>query len=128
MRSYFALKKLKKRESFFSWLFGIATRVAKEQQRAVWRQRDMVKSLPERSVDRSRSHDYDLERAVSELGEPYRQVILLRYYGGMSCGEVAEQLAVPLGTVTKRLSRAYAMLRDSLGRADGLRERSEVQP
>ena len=73
-------------------------------------------------------HDYDLEKAVAELAEPYRQVILLRYYGGMSCAEVAERLGMPLGTATKTLSRAYAMLRESLGRRGRSQELSEVQP
>ena len=38
----------------------------------------------------------------------------------MSCSQTAEQLGIPLGTATKRLSRAYAMLREQLSR-----ERSE---
>ncbi|MHC4708615.1 MAG: RNA polymerase sigma factor [Planctomycetota bacterium] len=42
------------------------------------------------------------------------QVVLLRYYGNCSCSQVAQQLGMPLGTVTKTLSRAYAMLRESL--------------
>jgi len=48
-------------------------------------------------------------------------VILLRYYEGLSCQEVAIRLAVPLGTVTKTLSRAYALLRQELA----ARERAE---
>ena len=43
-------------------------------------------------------------------------MILLRYYGGLSCTGIAEQLDMPLGTVTKTLSRAYAVLRDTLQR------------
>ena len=43
-------------------------------------------------------------------------MILLRYYGGLSCSGIAEKLDTPLGTVTKTLSRAYALLRDSLQR------------
>jgi DNA-directed RNA polymerase specialized sigma24 family protein len=41
-------------------------------------------------------------------------VILLRYYEGLSCQEVATRLEMPLGTVTKTLSRAYALLRHEL--------------
>ena len=131
VRSYFALRKLKKPESFSSWLFGIANRVVKEQQRRQQRQRKFVKFVnwsSRRSASHSPQHDYDLEKAVAELAEPYRQVILLRYYGGMSCAEVAERLGMPLGTATKTLSRAYAMLRKSLGRPDRPQELSEVQP
>jgi len=45
-------------------------------------------------------------------------VILLRYYEGLSCQQVADRLKTPVGTVTKNLSRAYA----------GLRQRVQSQP
>ena len=51
---------------------------------------------------------------MAGLPEAYRTVILLRYYGGCSCKQIAEQLDMPLGTVTVTLSRAYALLRDAL--------------
>ena len=41
-------------------------------------------------------------------------MILLRYYEGHSCQEIATRLGMPLGTVTKTLSRAYALLRQEL--------------
>jgi RNA polymerase sigma-70 factor (ECF subfamily) len=55
-----------------------------------------------------------LEEAIAVLPESYRQVILMRYYEGLSCQDVATRLAMPLGTVTKTLSRAYALLRQEL--------------
>ncbi len=58
--------------------------------------------------------DYPLEEAIAVLPETYRQVILLRYYEGLSCQEIATRLDLPLGTVTKTLSRAYALLRQEL--------------
>jgi RNA polymerase sigma-70 factor, ECF subfamily len=60
------------------------------------------------------AEDYALEDAIAALPENYRQVILLRYYEQLSCQEVASRLAMPLGTVTKTLSRAYALLRRDL--------------
>jgi RNA polymerase sigma-70 factor (ECF subfamily) len=116
VRAYFALEKLKKRESFFSWLLGIANRVAKEHQRSEQRRSQMAGALAERAPAPELSPDCGLERAVAALPPPYRELVLLRYYGGCSCSEVAQQLGVPLGTVTKNLSRAYAKLRDSLQR------------
>jgi len=128
VRSYFALGKLRKPESFCSWLFGIAQRVAKEQLRAKGRRAEIASTLPERSRPRPPCHDYDLERAIAGLSKVYRDVILLRYYGDMSCPEVAERLGIPLGTVTKRLSRAYGLLRGSLVRSGREPERKELQP
>ena len=58
--------------------------------------------------------EYPLEEVIALLPESYRQVILMRYYEGLSCQDVATRLGMPLGTVTKTLSRAYALLRQEL--------------
>jgi RNA polymerase sigma-70 factor (ECF subfamily) len=58
--------------------------------------------------------EYPLEEVIALLPESHRQVILMRYYEGLSCQDVATRLAMPLGTVTKTLSRAYALLRTEL--------------
>jgi RNA polymerase sigma-70 factor (ECF subfamily) len=116
VRAYFNMNKLKRPGSFYSWLLGIADRVAKEHQRKehLHRQREVIRSFSAEAAGPELSQDYGLEAAIAELPESYRRVVLLRYYGGRSCSQVAEQLDMPLGTVTKTLSRAYAMLRKSL--------------
>jgi len=116
VRAYFNMSKLKRPGSFFSWLLGIADRVAKEHQRKemLRQQREVIRSFSQEAAGPELSQDYGLEAAIAELPESYRRVVLLRYYGGRSCSQVAEQLDMPLGTVTKTLSRAYAMLRESL--------------
>lgn len=127
VRAYFNMDKLKRPELFFSWLLGIADRVAKEHQRKqqIRRQRELVRSFSEQAANPEFSQDYVLEAAIADLPEAYRKVILLRYYGEHSCNQIAERLDMPLGTVTKTLSRAYAMLRDSLQQHNHM---SEVQP
>jgi len=125
VRAYFKMDKLRKPESFFAWLLGIADLVAKEQQRkeSIRRRRESVRAAAEEAPEPELSQDFALEAAITALPEAYRTVILLRYYGGLLCAGIAEQLDMPLGTVTKTLSRAYAMLRDSLQQQTG----SEVQ-
>ena len=71
--------------------------------------------------------DYPLEQAIAVLPESYRHVILLRFYEGLSCQEVATRLELPLGTVTKTLSRAYALLRQELEIREGA-EQTVNQP
>jgi RNA polymerase sigma-70 factor (ECF subfamily) len=66
--------------------------------------------------------EYPLEEAVAALPETYRQVILLRYYEGLSCQEVATRLGTPLGTITKTLSRGYALLRQELKTREGVEQ------
>jgi RNA polymerase sigma-70 factor (ECF subfamily) len=116
VRAYFNMGKLKRPDSFFPWLLGIADHVAKEHQRKeqIQRQREIVRSFSEEVPSTELSQDYALEAAIAELPEAYRKVVLLRYYGEHSCNQIAQRLDMPLGTVTKTLSRAYAMLRSSL--------------
>ena len=121
VRAFFALKKLRKPESFYAWLLGIASRVLKEQFRThARRQRDRAAAEELLATNSGTEPEYPLEEAIAVLPESYRQVILLRYYEGLSCQEVATRLGMPLGTVTKTLSRAYALLRQELA---GPRER-----
>jgi RNA polymerase sigma-70 factor (ECF subfamily) len=57
----------------------------------------------------------DLDRAMGEISEEQRQVILLVGLEGMSYEEVATILDLPIGTVRSRLSRARERLRELLG-------------
>ena len=56
--------------------------------------------------------------AIDELPAWHRHVVLLIDVHGYDYAEAAEVLALPLGTVKSRLSRARATLRDALVRAD----------
>jgi len=114
VRAFLSLKKLRKPESFYSWLLGIAGRVAKEQFRLELHQRRDCEVAQTMTTDNDDAKDYPLEEAIAVLPENHRQVIVLRYYEGLSCQEVATRLDMPIGTVTKTLSRAYALLRQEL--------------
>lgn len=116
VRAFMSLKKLRQPESFYAWLLGIAARVLKEYFRDAKRQ-DLEQTAAESlqtDQERPADEDYPLEAAIGALPEAYRRVILLHYYDGLSCQEIAARLAVPLGSVTKYLSRAYSMLRQEL--------------
>jgi len=56
--------------------------------------------------------------AVSNLDEPYRETVALRFFGELSLAEIAEQTGRPIGTVKTHLHRGLVRLRTSLeGRA-----------
>jgi RNA polymerase sigma-70 factor (ECF subfamily) len=114
VRGFFRLNTLREAHSFFPWLIGIADRVAKEQAKAAKRHQLAVTKAQRSTPSETDSGDLDVQRAIARLPAPQQEVILLRYYGGLSCAEIAEQLGVALTTVTKRLSRAYAALREQL--------------
>ena len=52
--------------------------------------------------------------ALENLPVPYREIILLSDMEGLSYKEIAQVLAVPIGTVMSRLSRGRQMLRQAL--------------
>jgi RNA polymerase sigma-70 factor (ECF subfamily) len=53
-------------------------------------------------------------RALAALPDEQRRVLELGYFEGLSSAEIAEQLAVPIGTVKSRVAAAMAKLRSAL--------------
>jgi RNA polymerase sigma-70 factor, ECF subfamily len=59
-----------------------------------------------------------VRRAVANLPEPYREVVLLRFFGELSLDEIAREVDRPLGTVKTHLHRGLARLRSSVSPED----------
>ncbi len=57
----------------------------------------------------------ELRRAVEALGDPYREVVLLRFFGDMSLAEIAQETGRPLATVKTHLHRGLLRLRSNAG-------------
>ena len=55
-----------------------------------------------------------MQQAIEELSLPFREIILLCDVEEMSYQEISEALAIPIGTVMSRLSRARKALRIAL--------------
>src|ERR1700739_3522320 len=53
-----------------------------------------------------------VQQALADLPVPFREILLLCEVEEMSYQEIAETLAIPMGTVMSRLSRARKALRD----------------
>ena len=54
--------------------------------------------------------EVDIQRAIDRLSPKMRSIIVLRYLESLSYDEIADVLAISLGTVKSRLSRAHAAL------------------
>ena len=85
-------------------------RAAKKRRTVQWEQIE----LADQSAKQDACSDETVTDAVAKMPDVYREVVLLRFYGGYTCAEISRDLNVPLGTVTKRLSRAYDLLREHL--------------
>jgi len=68
---------------------------------------------PERTV-LSQMEAAALLRAVSDLPEDYRQVVILADIDGLSYIDIAERLGVPVGTVRSRLNRGRRRVQRAL--------------
>lgn len=64
------------------------------------------------------AEDRGLFCGIMRLEQKYRVAVLMYYYEGYSTPEIAELLGVPLNTVTTRLSRARAKLKNFLTEDD----------
>ncbi len=60
-----------------------------------------------------------VRQTVSSLPEPYREIVLLRFFGELSLEEIAREVDRPLGTVKTQLHRGLARLRGSMSPEDG---------
>ncbi len=91
-----------------------AGRLAKESEAARPEAVPSARELVERAEQQRHLVD-----AVLTLPEPYREVLLLRYYEGLSPAQIAESLQVPPATVRTQLHRGIHKLRERLDRDHG---------
>ncbi len=77
-----------------------------------------VNETPE-SILLQRSDRQLVQKALGRLPVPYREVLLLCEFEEMSYREISATLAIPLGTVMSRLSRARRALRDAVQELQG---------
>lgn len=111
------------RETVRAWLARVTYNRAIQSFRA--RERRERRELHTARSEALPSPTDDLEReqarrlvveALAATGEPYRTVILLRYYEGLEPREIAALLACPVETVRTRLKRGLERLRQRLDR------------
>ncbi|MGL6173960.1 MAG: RNA polymerase sigma factor [Cellulosilyticaceae bacterium] len=112
------LPNLKDEQRFEPWLWGIASNVTKAYRRQKGRERE---TYVYDSVDTSFYYDeYTFEaealhkqirKQIAMLSALYREIIILHYYDNLSCKAIAQQLGIPEGTVTWRLSEGRKKLK-----------------
>jgi RNA polymerase sigma-70 factor, ECF subfamily len=98
-----------------TWLFAIMVRIGQERSRSLRRFGAALKrfaALPRQPVSASIDTARDLDRALSQLSQAKRSVILLAEIEGFTCEEIASMLEIPIGTVWTRLHHARRELRE----------------
>lgn len=83
-------------------------------------------ATPETILLERASHEA-VQSAIAELPVHFREVLLLCEVEEMSYQEIAETVAVPIGTVMSRLSRARKLLRERLRMQTDQSQKGELQ-
>lgn len=138
LKAYQHLENLSEPEAFARWLYGIAHNVIADQGRKRARRKELsgleLAPEPSKTVDAAQDMaDSETRRqvfkALDELNEEQRLVVMLRYIEGLSPREIAERLAEPRGTIRSRLHHALSYLQAALGdRTARLPVREEPAP
>ncbi|MEO8587505.1 MAG: sigma-70 family RNA polymerase sigma factor [Acidobacteriota bacterium] len=133
LRAYHGLGKFRGDSSLKTWLYAIALNRARARMgtlgrlRAVFTQGRSREDDPFASLDDAtdpaaspeenavlKERRVRLRAAIRALPEEFRAAVLLRDLEGLSYEEVADVLAVPIGTVRSRLARGRALLKEKL--------------
>src|SRR5574340_450780 len=124
LRAYRKFDRLRDPARFRGWLVRIAFRLALDRYRSAKRreQRESAWSAPERQpapptaeqLASSGEFQERLERAMENLPEKLRLVLLLSAIQGYTLEEVSGMLGVPMGTVKSRLFFARKRLAENL--------------
>jgi RNA polymerase sigma-70 factor (ECF subfamily) len=111
-----------------AWLRGVARNLSRRWIRTESRRRHREEARPTplapASPDETAARletETSLTDAVRALAEPYRTVVVLRYFDGLTTAETAARTGAPEATVKTRLRRGLAMLRDALDKRYGAR-------
>jgi len=101
------------RALFRTWLYGIAMNLLMAERRKAGREQPQSEAA-DPPVAENADAALAVRQAVARLAADDREVLLLREYEQLSYVEIAELLAVPVGTVRSRLFRARMALKELL--------------
>jgi RNA polymerase sigma-70 factor, ECF subfamily len=108
---------------FKAWVFRIATNKANDHWRSAGRERNAKAGLrlvtdetvvaPGERLEGT-EQQIKLRKAIEQLPEAQKQVVLLRYYSGMKFVDIAKMLGCPLNTALGRMHKATLKLREMM--------------
>jgi RNA polymerase sigma factor (sigma-70 family) len=109
--------------AFRPWLFTIVANEARNRRRSRSRRTSVelrVRAQPQPLGTASDTVAIEHEQrerlvaAVNQLSDDHREIVVLRFFAGLSESETAQVLSCPPGTAKSRLSRALDLLRSTL--------------
>jgi len=127
IRVYYKAKKYRPKAPFSSWLFTIASNLAKTELKKMNKQR----SIPLENVYNnnqqglSETDDFEMKetvkkirKALNNLHRRYRIPLVLKDIEGFSQEEIADMLKKPVGTIKAQISRGRQYLKQEIRKDD----------
>jgi len=124
LRAYRSVAEFRGDAKLSTWLYAITSRLCLNRLDSAERRRtrhgdDLLESVADERLDppgtlEERERRTALHRAIAELSDERRVVVVLADLEGLAYEEIAEALSLPVGTVRSRLHRARMELRERL--------------
>ena len=124
LRAHRGIERFRGEAKISTWLYAITSRVCLNRLASPARRRrvdddDAIASMPSAEADPAAEVargelEAALHRAIAELSDDRRMVVVLRDIEGLTYEEIADALALEPGTVRSRLHRARTELKDKL--------------
>jgi RNA polymerase sigma-70 factor, ECF subfamily len=116
-KAFESLSKLKNDEYFSTWMMRIlinsAIDLLRKKKKVVPINKEVLENISETSSFNS-DIQIDLLKAMEEIEEKYKTVLLLRYYQDYSVKQIASMLKCPEGTVKTNIRRGLDKLKEKM--------------
>jgi RNA polymerase sigma-70 factor (ECF subfamily) len=129
IRVFFKAKKYRPIAPVSSWIFTIASNLAKTELKRMKRRNyvpvEDVYNQYDQGIAIEDSHEEDrmvkrMKRALQNLDARYRIPVVLKDLEGFSQEEIAEILKIPLGTIKARISRGRNRLKKEMNKINSM--------
>ena len=114
MKAYRELRTLKDRDRFSSWLYRIAHNACLSRLRKTYGKTWVELDPDAESVHVPAENRLAVEKALRQLPEDQREVVILKVFQGLKFDEIAAIQGAPISTVKSRLYMGFEKLRSIL--------------
>ena len=125
LKLYYKLHQFEEKSKISTWIFRIALNTSIDSQRRFkkWKGENPLHLITEKDLNIPKQNPTEhsateiaelLNRAISKLKRPFRNVLILRNFEDFTYEDIAEILQITSGTVASRLNRAYSKLKIEL--------------
>ncbi len=115
-RALVNIKKLKKQDKFAQWLAAICRNVAKDM---LFEKNARLnnKALSQTKQESNQNH-VQINRAIEKLPDSMKELVVLRYYDGLSYEKISSVLGISKASINGRLTRAKRKMANYLRKMD----------